>query len=70
MSGRRACQSAGNSLPSLFSSSMSPARARVTTSAFRPSITARACLPEPPWDCCTVRSSPPAAFQCLAKAAL
>ncbi|MNH40658.1 hypothetical protein D3C79_1020140 [compost metagenome] len=50
-SGRRFCQSSGKVLPSLAISSMSPARARVTTSARKPSITARPCLPEPPWDC-------------------
>ena len=50
--------------------SMSYAKARVTTSASSPSMTARACLPEPPWDISTVNSPPPSSFQCLAKAAL
>ncbi|MNQ24251.1 hypothetical protein D3C85_374400 [compost metagenome] len=68
--GRRDCQSSGISLPSLLSSSMSPARARVTTSARRPSITARACLPEPPWDCWMVTASWPRACQCLLKEVL
>ena len=49
---------------------MSAASARVTTSASRPSITARACAPEPPCDCLTTTSSPVLAFQYLAKAAL
>jgi hypothetical protein len=31
-------------------------------------MTERACLPEPPCDCFTVRSSPVLAFHCLAKA--
>lgn len=44
------CQSVGNR-PRLAISSISAARASVTTSASRPSITARACLPEPPCDC-------------------
>ena len=34
--------------------SMSGASASVTTSACKPSMTARACLPEPPWDWLTV----------------
>ena len=49
---------------------MSPASASVTTSASRPSITARACLPEPPCDCLIVTVSPVFAFQYLAKAVL
>ncbi|MOA47880.1 hypothetical protein D3C78_1705580 [compost metagenome] len=61
-SGRRFCQSAGRDLPSLAISSISPARARVTTSARRPSITARPCLPEPPWDCWTFTVSPAWSF--------
>ena len=53
---------------------MSEASASVTTSASRPSITVRACLPEPPCDCLMVSLpvilSPLWACQCLAKAAL
>ena len=42
----------------------------MTTSASRPSITERACLPEPPWDCLMVTVSLLRFFQYLAKAAL
>jgi hypothetical protein len=44
--------------------------ASVTTSASSPSMTARACLPEPLWDCLMVTLSPVLACQYLAKAAL
>jgi hypothetical protein len=50
--------------------SMSPASASVTTSACRPSITVRACLPEPPCDCRTETSLPDFFFQYPAKALL
>ena len=50
--------------------SMSPASASVTTSASSPSITARACLPEPPCDWLMVMASPVLAFQSAAKASL
>ena len=50
--------------------SMSPASARVTTSASSPSITERACLPEPPWLARTVTFWPVLACHCLAKASL
>jgi len=40
----------------------------VTTSASSPSITARACFPEPPWDCSIVTVWPVFAFQAAAKA--
>jgi len=50
--------------------SMSYASARVTTSAASPSITDRACLPEPPCDCCTVILPPPLAAQLFAKLSL
>src|SRR5689334_9613363 len=49
---------------------MSYASASVTTSAPRPSITERACLPEPPWDCRTVTSWPVFPFQYPANALL
>ena len=41
--------------------SMCAAEASVTTSAFKPSITARACSPEPPCDMRTA-TRPPVAF--------
>src|SRR5437867_341512 len=50
--------------------SMSYASARVTTSASRPSTTARACLPEPPCDWFTTTVAPVLSFQYFAKAAL
>jgi hypothetical protein len=49
---------------------MSAASARVTTSACSPSITARACLPEPPWLWFSVTDAPVFAFQAAAKARL
>ncbi len=55
--GRR-CAQAGAISPFAAISSMSPASASVTTSASRPSITERACFPEPPCDCFTVTVSP------------
>jgi len=67
-SGRRRCQSAATA-PARASASMSGASARVTTSASRPSITARACLPEPPCDCAIVTVSPVVAFQSATNAA-
>ena len=48
--------------------SMSPASARVTTSASSPSITERACLPEPPCEVRMVTFWPVLACHCLAKA--
>src|SRR3989442_771824 len=46
--------------------SMSYASARVTTSASRPSTTARACLPDPPCDWFTTTLTPVFSFQYLA----
>src|SRR5262245_50024317 len=68
--GKRDCQFTGSSLPLVATASMSPASASVTTSAGRPSMTVRACLPEPPCDCLTVTSSPVLPFQYFANAAL
>src|SRR4030095_9210672 len=68
--GRRDCQFTGSSLPFVAIASTSPASASVTTSAGRPSMTVRACLPDPPCDCLTVRSSPVLPFQYFANAAL
>src|SRR6185503_7122473 len=68
--GSRDCQLTGSNLPLVAIASMSPASASVTTSAGRPSMTVRACLPDPPCDCFTVTSSPVLPFQYLAKAAL
>ena len=68
--GRRDCQFAGRRLDSRAMASMSPASARVTTSASSPSITARACLPEPPCEVRMVTFWPVLAFQCSAKASL
>ena len=48
--------------------SMSPASASVTTSASSPSITERACLPDPPWDVRIVTFWPVLACHCLEKA--
>src|SRR2546425_10744092 len=50
--------------------SMSYASARVTTSASRPSTTARACLLDPPCDWFTTTLAPVFSFQYLANAAL
>ena len=49
---------------------MSLSSASVTTSASSPSITARACLPDPPCDCWMVTVSPVSAFHLAAKASL
>ena len=70
LSGRRRCQSAGSSRPLLAIWSMSPASASVTTSARSPSITDRACLPEPPCEVCTVTVPPVRARQSSANARL
>ena len=50
--------------------SISAASAKVTTSAPRPSITARACLPEPPCDCLKLISWPVVFFQYAANSLL
>ncbi len=63
--GSRFCQSAGSSLPFSAIALMSYASASVTTSASRPSMTVRACLPEPPCDCLMVTFSPVFACQCF-----
>src|SRR5207247_7451506 len=68
--GRRDCQFAGNSLAFWAMASMSYAKASVTTSASSPSITARACLLDPPCDCWISTVCPDLAFQYFAKAAL
>ena len=68
--GRRFAQSSGISLPRVAMASMSLDWFIVTTSASRPSITARACLLDPPWDWLIVRSSPLACFHCFWKAGL
>ena len=54
--------------PALTISSISLAKARVTTSACKPSITERACLPEPPCDCLKSTSCPVRCFQNVPKA--
>ena len=64
------CQSAGSVLPRAAISSMSYASASVTTSASSPSITARACDPEPPCDCLISTSCPVRRFHSWANAAL
>ena len=51
--GRRDCHDAGKRRLIDWMLSMSHASASVTTSALRPSMTARAWLPEPPCDICT-----------------
>ena len=67
--GSRSCQPFGRR-PVAAIASMSQASARVTTSASRPSITARACLPEPPWDCWSSIVCPVFAVHSRAKVAL
>jgi hypothetical protein len=61
--GSRDSQSGDSSLPCVTSASMSPASASVTTSAPSPSITERACLPEPPCDWLMRTSCPVFCFQ-------
>ncbi|MND62037.1 hypothetical protein D3C80_533100 [compost metagenome] len=68
--GRRLAQSCGTRPPLSARALMSVAWFMVMTSAGRPSITARACLLEPPWDICRVMLSPFSACQCFWKAAL
>ncbi len=70
LAGSRDSQFAGRSLARAAMASMSQASASVTTSAGRPSMTERACLPEPPWDCVTRTVWPVSARQWAAKAAL
>src|ERR1039457_113592 len=68
--GRRACHVLGRR-PALDAiASMSPESASVTTSASRPSMTDRACLPEPPCDWLIVTFWPVLAAQAFANAAL
>ena len=50
------CQSFGSKFEFSAMASISAASAKVTTSASRPSMTERACLPEPPCDCLKVIS--------------
>ena len=69
-SGRRCCQLAAMRPDFDWIASMSYDIASVTRSASRPSITARACLPEPPCDWLTVSVCPVLLCQCLAKAVL
>ena len=70
MSGRRFCHSGAKSAGFLAMASMSYDSARVTTSARNPSMTERACLPDPPCDWVTRTLSPVLAFQCLENASL
>ncbi|MNN52831.1 hypothetical protein D3C81_1675520 [compost metagenome] len=70
LSGRRAAQSCGISWPWSCRALMSVAMFMVITSAGRPSITARACLLEPPWDIWMVSGLPPSACQCFWNAGL
>ena len=67
--GKRFCHPAVIT-PDWTIASMSYASASVTTSASRPSITPRACPPDPPCDCFTVMVWPVFAFQYLVNAAL
>ncbi|MNC92654.1 hypothetical protein D3C83_91190 [compost metagenome] len=68
--GSRLCQLAGRALTLSAIASMSAARASVTTSACKPSITLRAWLPEPPWLWSIVTIWPVLAFQSAANATL
>ncbi len=61
--GKRFCQSAGIRLGQLGDLVDVVGEASVTTSAFRPSMTARACVPAPPCDCSIVTSCPCSSFQ-------
>ncbi|MNZ83111.1 hypothetical protein D3C78_1018310 [compost metagenome] len=70
LSGRRAAQSCGISWPWSCRALMSVAMFMVMTSAGRPSITARACLLEPPWDIWICSGWLPSACQCFWKATL
>ncbi|MNH13620.1 hypothetical protein D3C79_731980 [compost metagenome] len=70
LSGRRAAHSFGTRPPCSARALMSVAMFMVMTSAGRPSMTARACLLEPPWDILICSGSPPSACQCFWKAAL
>ena len=67
--GKRFCHAAVVR-PACATASMSYARARVTTSASSPSITARACPPEPACDCLMLIVCPVFPFQYLTNAAL
>src|SRR5882724_4833982 len=70
LSGKRLAQLMGSSFPWVATASMSAASARVTTSAESPSMTERACLPDPPCDWLILTSWPVLAFQYFANAAL
>ena len=69
-----ACDSAGGHLEAILvdlsGDHQSQGLASVTTSASSPSITDRACLPEPPCDWLMVTGCPPLAWNSLAKAGL
>ena len=64
------CHSAVSQPPCFARASVSPASASVATSASRPSMIERACLPEPPCDCLIVTSCPVLAFQYFENAGL
>ena len=69
-SGRRFAQSGESNFDFCAIASMSYAKARVTTSASKPSITARACAPEPPCDWLIETSTPVFFFQYSLKSEL
>ena len=68
--GSRFCQSLFTRPDFSAMASMSPDSASVTTSASRPSITERACLPEPPCDWLTSSVCPVFCFHCAPNALL
>src|SRR5690242_7003279 len=68
--GKRVAQSADEISPALRMASTSYHRARVTTSASRPSMIERAWAPDPPWDCLMVTLWPERSCQYFAKAVL
>jgi hypothetical protein len=68
--GRRFCQSAGISRAFGELVDVVGQRQRHHVGVSRPSITERACLPEPPWLCLTVTTSPVFFCQWAAKALL
>ena len=67
--GNRFCQSDAISFPFSAIASMSYASASVTMSPPNPSMTERACFPEPPWDCWITIVSPVFCFQYFTNAA-
>ena len=68
--GRRVAQSGATRLDFSTMASMSAASASVTTSASNPSMTERACLPEPPWDWLISTVCPVCCFHFSAKVLL